>query len=643
MTSLRSVPMNFMRLPVILKHPTSGPKNPAVPLERTVHPSSRRCHQGMGGDAFAPELAMLSMTSRFMSVHWHAPRVLPQLRTNCCHKAIGPRGVLRRLACLVVAAGVAGCSTPGIVNRLVIDPVTPSTIYAGTNDGGMFKSTDSGGSWQHINTGVQESFAARSVQALAIDPTSPSALYFGAQPVFLTSNGGASWAARAQGMTLGFNQYITGLAVAPSAPTTVYAATGDFASCNVIYKSTDAGNSWTAKPPAPCSLAQLRVAVDPSNANTVYAVETNGGVFKSTDGGTIWAPITPPPPNNFTINDVHVDSSNGTTVYLTRENYFDPSGANVLKSTNSGASWAPLNTGTFARVTALAVAPNNSAILFAGFPGEPVLLKSTDGGVTWSPSANGLPAYANVTDIAVNPTNNAIVYASTDATGGVYKSTDGGGSWSDTALTRALAFGGGLVPPDNATFTVEQSVVKAQDTLIKNLDKCYRTGVKNLVNGKPDNITTCVNDPSKGALAKFDKTVAKLHPPKKPVPACIDLNVRRDFVATAMQSLNFLVYCSGTSLFTGGGLVPPDLATLNGEEGVAKAAVILATDLSKCSQKGVANVLKSKPDGVTTCTDAALAKFDKAIAKLAPPTCLDTANLRANALLAPQLNNWCAF
>jgi hypothetical protein len=62
------------------------------------------------------------------------------------------------------------------VKALAIDPTTPSTLYAGTADG-VYQSTDSGGSWTAVNTGL--SGDAFTVNVLAIDPITPSTLYAG--------------------------------------------------------------------------------------------------------------------------------------------------------------------------------------------------------------------------------------------------------------------------------------------------------------------------------------------------------------------------------------------------------------------------------------------------------------------------------
>ena len=60
------------------------------------------------------------------------------------------------------------------VNALAIDPVTPSTLYAGTG-GGVFRSTNGGAAWSPINSGLTNT----DIRALAIDTVMPSKLYAG--------------------------------------------------------------------------------------------------------------------------------------------------------------------------------------------------------------------------------------------------------------------------------------------------------------------------------------------------------------------------------------------------------------------------------------------------------------------------------
>jgi hypothetical protein len=83
----------------------------------------------------------------------------------------------------VAAAGINIWTSHGpyevSVSALAIDPTTPSTLYAGTNGGGVFQSTNSGGSWSPVNSGL--SGGALTVYALAIDPSTPSTLYAGTE------------------------------------------------------------------------------------------------------------------------------------------------------------------------------------------------------------------------------------------------------------------------------------------------------------------------------------------------------------------------------------------------------------------------------------------------------------------------------
>ncbi len=61
----------------------------------------------------------------------------------------------------------------GRINALAIDPATPATLYAGTEDSGVFKSSDGGATWRAVNAGLTSLI----VRALAIDPATPATVY----------------------------------------------------------------------------------------------------------------------------------------------------------------------------------------------------------------------------------------------------------------------------------------------------------------------------------------------------------------------------------------------------------------------------------------------------------------------------------
>src|SRR5438034_7455137 len=117
------------------------------------------------------------------------------------------------------------------IAALAINPSTPTTLYAGQWGGGVLKSTDAGGSWTAVNSGL----TYLDVRALAINPSTPTTLYAGTGGggVFKSTDAGGSWTAVGPS-----NDYVFALAFNPSTPTTLYAGTsGD------VFKSTDAGGS----------------------------------------------------------------------------------------------------------------------------------------------------------------------------------------------------------------------------------------------------------------------------------------------------------------------------------------------------------------------------------------------------------------
>ncbi|MCI0372773.1 MAG: hypothetical protein L0214_15680, partial [candidate division NC10 bacterium] len=79
------------------------------------------------------------------------------------------------------------------MQALVINPLTPTTLYAGTEFGGIFKSAIGGGTWGAVNRGLP----ATTVPALAIDPLTPTTLYAGTSfgGFFKSTDGGGTWSA----------------------------------------------------------------------------------------------------------------------------------------------------------------------------------------------------------------------------------------------------------------------------------------------------------------------------------------------------------------------------------------------------------------------------------------------------------------
>ena len=180
------------------------------------------------------------------------------------------------------------------VTTLAIDPLTSNTVYAGTYGDGLFKSTDGALSWRAVNLRFvfcevpelpcppsdQTPF---SIAAVVIDPLTPGTLYVGMHAgfptgkVFKSSDAGSSWEQMDDGLN---SAYVTTLAIDPVTPTTLYAgaAFGHVA----LFKSSDGARSWSALDNGPSSDVVVNaVVVDRGNPSTLYTATTSG-VFKST-------------------------------------------------------------------------------------------------------------------------------------------------------------------------------------------------------------------------------------------------------------------------------------------------------------------------------------------------------------------------
>ena len=281
------------------------------------------------------------------------------------------------------------------VYALGIDPSSPMTVYAATSVG-IFRSTEGGGNWEAVNTGL----TILDTRALAIDPANPMNIYAGTAGggAPRTSNGGINWQESSLAPAT-----VQALAIDPEDPMMLYA--GTFFSG--ISKSTSAGVDWNV---VNGTRFVLTLAIDPSQTTTVYA-GTSTGVLKTTDGGDNWQSRN----NGITQLDVQtlaIDPVNPQTLYA------GTFAGGVFKSTDGAASWQAMNNGLPAllAVQALAVNPVDPMTVYAGVVGRGVF-QSSDGGASWEEMRAGF-THLDIRSLAIDAVNRR-VYAGTFG-GGVF-------------------------------------------------------------------------------------------------------------------------------------------------------------------------------------------------------------------------------
>ena len=241
------------------------------------------------------------------------------------------------------------------VVRMVIDPLTPSTIYvagvnSGSNTNGVYKSTDGGNSWNLRSNGITNT----NLLSLAIDPVTPTTLYAGASggPIFKTTDGGDNWAPSGNVPPI----FPVSLAVDPHMHTRIFAA--ESSSAGGIFRSIDSGASWQSVGLGQTGAHGRFVSVSPLTPNLVYAMITGRGIFRSIDGGDNWSQVLPLLPS---IGGIVFDPVSSSTLY------FFSNRQGVLKTTDNGQNWIPMNKGFNVPVpNALAIDPLKPSTLYVG-------------------------------------------------------------------------------------------------------------------------------------------------------------------------------------------------------------------------------------------------------------------------------------
>lgn len=215
------------------------------------------------------------------------------------------------------------------------------------------------------------------------------------------------------------------------------------------------------------------VAFHPTNSNIFFAGVAQGGVWKTTNGGTSWTPLTDNLPIT-RVSDISIDPSNtnvmyisvcdfeyiGVSLFLNGRKRHTHYGLGVYKTVDGGLTWSPtgltfqLTNGDASLIRKVLINPANTNELCAA--GASGMYKSSNGGTTWTKVLDSL-----FWDLQMDPVNPNVLYASTGwvmnsnlGTAGIYKSTNFGNTW--TMLSTGMPLTGqiqrvklAIAPSDN--------------------------------------------------------------------------------------------------------------------------------------------------------------------------------------------------
>jgi photosystem II stability/assembly factor-like uncharacterized protein len=364
-----------------------------------------------------------------------APAVSPESYSALKWRLVGP-----------LRGGWATCAT-GV-------PGQPETFYIGTPDGGVWKTTDAGRTWNPL----MDHEATASVGALAVAPSNPDVLWVGTgqittrwdstggKGVYRSRDGGRTWELR--GLT--DSQQIGRLWIDPRNPDVVLvAATGHLFGPNAergVFRTTDGGAHWDKVLFVDENTGATDLAADPAAPDTIFAstwqvknypwlsyftpnVGPGSGIFKSTDGGKTWTRLANGLPKGplGRIGVTVAPGSRGARVYATIDAEPASEAVGLYRSDDGGSSWQRVNTSsslTGAYFASVTVDPKNPDTLYA--MGQSIR-RSTDGGKTFT-ILRGAPGGDDYHFLWIDPDHSERMIVASDQ--GAVVTVNGGASWS---------------------------------------------------------------------------------------------------------------------------------------------------------------------------------------------------------------------
>jgi len=318
----------------------------------------------------------------------------------------------------------------GRINTIASHPTNDSIVYIGSANGGVWKTTDAGVNWTPTFSNV----GSQSIGAIHVETGNPQNVWAGtgdrfdgdcsgylSDGIFFSTDGGNTWAARNNGMSL---STVTSLATLPTNANVVLAA-GFGDRCNQggdsnggIYRSTDKGATWTQ-----VMDRKVEDLATIPGTSTVYASAPGSGVYRSTDGGANWTLLGAS--NTSTRMRLAVAPSNASVIYALTS-------TTLYRSDNAGSTWASVNSaacdGQCTYNLTLAVHPTNPQTVLVGAIRP---RRSTNGGSTFTTLTNTWGSTQQV-----HQDTHVVRYSLNDANriwigsdGGIWRSDNGASSW----------------------------------------------------------------------------------------------------------------------------------------------------------------------------------------------------------------------
>lgn len=311
--------------------------------------------------------------------------------------------------------------------------VPTTTVYAVIFTSGtgtrVYKSVDGGGNWAQISPGVQLGGTYNGTNwvdqggydlCIAVNPSNVSQVFVGNVEIHRATNGSTFSPVRIPGGTTAWDSPMHvdyhKIVFAPSNNNTIYVG------CDGgVYKSTNGGTNWFSANNGLSTIQFYRIASHPNNKNIIFGGAQDNGNFRTTDGGAT--------PYSFVSTgdgmECFYDYSNPDIVYFSTQNGW------LAKSTNGGASYNFLTSVNGNWLTPFFQHQQNSQWLYTA---NNSILRSTNGGTSFSTIANNVAPAQLINTMSMTPLGPFMIFAASGLysnTPQVKISTDAGFNWTD--------------------------------------------------------------------------------------------------------------------------------------------------------------------------------------------------------------------